>query len=131
MLLDLYFHHARIGREAGSRVKHYSKAYLKRGNEVLVFDSEDEKEKFLDAETKSKEAIDKARQQRKVVVKKLPKPAQTVELKSLQQKANRYEIQADIAQILAQQDFERLITIHAAILEMQDDEDMELLLLTL
>ena len=125
---------ALVGEEAapvGRRFKHYAKAYLKRGHEVLVFDSEDKKEKFLDAEIKAKEAIDKARQQRKVVVKKLPKPAQTVELKSLQQKANRYEIQADIAQILAQQDFERLLTIHAAVLEMQDDEDVELLLLTL
>ncbi len=113
---------------AGRRFKHYAKAYLKREHEVLVFDSEEAKDQFLDAEIKAKEAIDKARQQRKVIVKKLPKPAQTVELKGLQQQANQYEIQADIAQIIAQQDFERLLTIHAAILAMQDEEDIELLL---
>jgi hypothetical protein len=124
---------ALVGEDApvvvvGRRTKHYSKAYLKRGHEVLVFSNDDEKENFLDAEIKAKEAIEKARQQRKVIVKKLPKPAQTVELKGLQQQANRYEIQADIAQILAQQDFERLLMIHTAILAMQDEEDIEILL---
>jgi len=127
MLLDLLFHH----KQGGGYGDRQRSRFLRRDDALLAFAHEAEKEQFLDAEIEAKEAIDKARQQRKVVVKKLPKPAQTVELKGLQQQANSYEIQADIAQILAQQDFERLLTIHAAILAMQDEEDIIELLLTL
>jgi hypothetical protein len=115
----------------GRRFKHYAKAYLKRGNEILVFNSDDEKERFLDAETQTKEAIEKAKTTRKIVVKRGPRPVETVELKGLQKQANSYEIEADIAKLVAQQDFERVLLIQARIREMQDEEDLEILLLTL
>jgi hypothetical protein len=110
---------------AGRRFKYYGKAYLKRKNELLVFSSEAEKDAFLDAEEKAKTAINRAAR-RKVIATK-PKP-QIVDIEAVKQDAQRFEIKADISALEVNQDYGRLLQIYAAIVEMQDEEDIEILL---
>lgn len=107
MLLDLYFHHARIG-EAGKRVKRYAKAYLQRDNKILVFESEEEKQAFIDAEEQAKTAINRAA--RRKVIATQPKPA-TVDLQAVKQEAV--------------QDYQQIIEDYFAQLE---EDDIEALL---
>ena len=108
------------------RHKYYSKAYLKRENEILVFDSEAEKQAFIDAEEQAKTAINRAAR-RKVIATK-PKPV-IVDLTTVKQEAKQYEIPGNIQALLAQHDYSRILEIHLMVMEMQEEDDLELLLL--
>ena len=106
-----------------SRRKHRSKAYLKRDNEILVFNDEDEKEQFLEAEKQAKQAINRAA--RRKIAK--PNPV-AVDLPKLEQQARHLEIE-NIQALMIQQDYQRILEIHLAIQQMLEDEDEEILLL--
>lgn len=107
----------RVDHRRYKRHKHYAKAYLKRENDVLVFNSETEKEQFLEAEEEAKKAINRA--VRRKVIAARPKPV-VVDIDSIAK-------DADIGQS-ARQDLERLI--YAYIEQMQaDEDDIEALLL--
>ena len=110
--------------QIGRRFKHYAKAYLRRENEVLVFDSEDEKESFLEAEKQAQKAINRAA--RRAVMATVPRPAK-VDLERIAQEAERLRLES-IAQLLEQQDYERIMAVNEMIADMLDDEDIELLL---
>ena len=111
---------ARVGR----RFKHYAKAYLRRENEVLVFDSEDEKESFLEAEKQAAQAINRAA--RRAVMATVPRPAK-VDLERIAQDAERLRLES-ITALLEQQDYERIMAVNQMIADMLDEEDIELLL---
>lgn len=52
----------------GRRVKKYAKAYLRRDQEVLVFDSEEEKQEFIDAQKQAQRVIGKAKSSTAIVL---------------------------------------------------------------
>lgn len=58
---------ARTGSH-GRRVKKYAKAYLRRDQEVLVFDSEEEKQEFIDAQKQAQRVIGKAKSSTAIVL---------------------------------------------------------------
>jgi hypothetical protein len=109
----------------GRRFKYFTKAYLKREHEVLVFNSEEEKDKFLDAEEQAKKAINRAAR-RKVIATK-PKP-EVVDIEAVSKEASRLDVKEDVLELYAQQDFDRIMLIRAYAMYVQDEEEIELLL---
>jgi hypothetical protein len=110
----------------GRRFKHYAKGYLKRGNEVLVFSSQQEAEDFEAAEIAAKEAISRA--QKKKVRAAKPKPIETVNLERVERQVSAWQMPYDIPGIADAFDFDRIMRIQLRIAELQDEEDIELLL---
>ena len=104
-------HWEAVARTVGRRVKKYEKAYLQRDGQILVFNSEEEKEEFLDAEEQAKQAITHAAR-RKVIATK-PDPV-VVDLKAVDQ------------DLIAQQQYQQIIEDYFLQLE---EEDIEMLLL--
>lgn len=110
----------------GRRQKRYGKAYLKRDNEILVFQSEDAKEDYLKTEEQAKQAINRA--QRRKVIAAQPKPVK-VDIEQVKEQAKQFEFE-NIQPLIVENNFQRIIEIHLAIQQMLEDEDeIELLLL--
>lgn len=110
----------------GRRFKHYAKGYLKRGNDVLVFPSEQEAEDYEAAEIAAKQAINRA-QRRKAQADK-PQPVETVNIELVERQATQWRMPYDMPGIANAFDFDQLLSIQRRIEQMQDDEDVELLL---
>ena len=113
----------------GRRFKHYSKGYLKRGNEVLVFPSQQEAEDYEAAEIAAKEAISRA--QKKKARAEKPKPIETVNLARVERQAIQWQLPPILPDLVESLDFESILELQRRIEMLQDDEDIELLLLTL
>ena len=109
------------------RYKHYRKGYLKRGNEVLVFDSEELAEQYEAAEIEANQAINRA-QRRKARIA-IPKPAAKLDIAQVEIQAAAYEIPANVPNMVAALDYEQLVMLTQRIADMQEEEDLELLLL--
>ena len=109
------------------RYKHYRKGYLKRGNEVLVFDSEELAEQFEAAEIEAAQAISRAKRKKARIA--IPKPAEKVSIARVERQAVAYEIPANVQNMVAALDYEQIVLLNKRIADMQDEEDIELLLL--
>lgn len=120
---------ALVGEEAsavGRRFKHYSKGYLKRGHEVLVFPSQKEADDYEAAEIAATEAISRA--QKKKVRAEKPKPVKTVNLERIEAQAVAWQIPDYMPMLLAELDIDYILSLQRRIEMLQDDEDIELLL---
>ena len=112
------------------------KYYMRKGKKLLMFDSVADAEAYTQAETLADEAIDKASKTSRLARKKLRTritaaslPAQTIDTDWLAEMMMRFAINLDLPALLAKQDFERVMQIHALAMQMQDEEDVEMLLL--
>jgi hypothetical protein len=110
----------------GRRFKQYSKGYLKRGHEVLVFPSQEEAEKYEAAEVAAKEAISRA--QKKKVRAAKPKPVETVNLERVERQVFEWQMPYNLPNLVKALDFEQILKIQQHIAMLQDEEDIELLL---
>jgi hypothetical protein len=110
----------------GRRFKQYGKGYLKRGNEVLVFNSEKEAEDFEAAEIAAKEAISRA--QKKKVRAAKPKPVETVNLERVERQVFEWQMPYNLPNLVSALDFEQIMKINLHIAMLQEEEDIELLL---
>lgn len=102
MLLDLLHHHRQPNKPG--------KGYMRVENTLLVFESDEQKELFVEAEEQAKQAINRAA--RRKVIATQPKPV-IVDLKAVDQ------------ELLAQQQYQRVIEIY--LLQLEED-DIEALL---
>ena len=112
--------------------------YVKREKQILVFNSAHEADAFIEAEKAAKEAIEKAQRTSRRARKRLRErvykvagvaPVQTIEIDRLGEMVGRFNVPVNLPEILAQQDYAHVLRILEAVLMMQDDEDIELLLL--
>ena len=109
--------------------------YIKRKKRIYVFNSAEEADAYLAAEIEAVKAIEQAqktsRRARKRLREKLitVEPAETVDIDWLSELVRHFQIQADLAQLLAQQDYERVLQILAQAREMLEEEDLEILLM--
>lgn len=114
------------------------KWYVKRKNQIHLFNSAEEADAFIESEAVAEEAIKQAQKTSRRARKRLREkvyeatgvtPVETVQIDWLAQLVARYAIPVNLPEIIAQQDFERVMQIRALALEMQDEEEVELLLL--
>ena len=101
----------------------------------VCFDTNAATNGYLAAEIEAVKAIEQAqktsRRARKRLREKLitVEPAETVDIDWLSELVRHFQIQADLAQLLAQQDYERVLQILAQAREMLEEEDLEILLM--
>ena len=111
------------------------KWYVKRKKRIYVFATPEEADAYIEAEAEAEAAVSKAQRTSRRARKRLRdklltvEPIQTVDIDWLSELIAHFQIQADLAALLAQQDYERVLQIMAMAMEMQDEEDIELLLL--
>lgn len=115
----------------------FRRYYVRKGKKILLFDSVDEAEEYIKAEELAEEAIAKAkvssRQERRKIKKRIIKyvlPAESIDTDWLAEMMQRFAINFDLPKLLAEQDYNRVMEIHAMAKAMQDDEDdIEMLLM--
>lgn len=112
------------------------KYYMRKGKKLLMFDSVSEAEAYTQAESLADEAITKANKTSRLARKRLRArivgdalPAQTIDTDWLSEMMQRFAINFDLPDLLAQEDYNRVAEIYAQAMVMQDDEDVELLLM--
>lgn len=110
------------------------KWYVRRGKKIHLFRSGSDADAFIEAQEQADKAIAEAQKTSRRARKRLREkivtvdPIQTVDI-DLLSKAVEYFSLPPLPDLLAQQDFERVMQIMALAQEMQDEEDLEMLLL--
>lgn len=110
------------------------KWYVRRGKKIHLFSSGSDADAFIEAQEQADKAITEAQKTSRRARKRLREkivtvdPIQTVDI-DLLSKAVEYFSLPPLPDLLAQQDFERVMQIMAMAQEMQDEEEIELLLL--
>lgn len=114
------------------------KWYVKRNKQILIFDTAQQADAWADAEQIAEQAIEQAQKTSRRARKRLRErvykvegvsPIGTVDIDLLGGLVDRYQITANLPELIAVQDYERVMQIMALALEMQDEEDVEMLLL--
>ena len=124
-----------VGSHSGEVVLQRKRVYIKRGKQYLIFNTLAEADSYVAAE----EAIETARQssrgaaRRKVKALNVPKPevVPAVEPDKLEVMLERFNLPFNLSAAISKEDFAALHYIQEQLAIMQDDEDIELLLLTL
>lgn len=109
--------------------------YVRRGKRVLIFNNAQEADTYLEAERAAEDAIRQAQKTSRRARKRLREkvitvaPAQAVDVDQLSEAVARFSISANIPELIALEDFGRIMQVMALAQEMQDEEDIEMLLL--
>lgn len=114
------------------------KWYVKRKNRIHIFDDAQSADSYLEAESVAEAAIQEAQKTsrrsrkrlRERVLKSYALPVETINTDWLTELVNRFSIPVNLPDLVAQQDWERVMQIQALALGMQDEEEIELLLMS-
>ena len=107
---------------------------VRRGKKIHLFSSGSDADAFIEAQEQADKAIAEAQKTSRRARKRLREkivtvdPIQTVDIDLLSKAVEQFNLPA-LPDLLAQQDFERVMQIMALAQEMQDEEEIELLLL--
>ena len=105
--------------------------YIKRKGKILLFNSAEHADEYL--ETEQQATVVKSRGAKKRIAAKLVKvaPIETIELEPVTELLSRYMPDVSLPNLLKMRDIEQVLKMQHQALQMQDDEDIELLLMTL
>ena len=105
--------------------------YIKRKGKILLFDNAAQADDYLATEQQA--TVVTSRGAKKRIAAKLVKvaPIETVELEPVTELLSRYMPDVSLPNLLKMRDIEQVIAMQQQALMMQDDEDIELLLMTL
>ena len=122
---------SRAGFEMGGQ-----KVYIKRGKRIHIFDTVEDADAWVDAETQAKKAIQTAKGQKKVkakakVYKALEEqmPHEVIRLDWLENLIAHFNIPVELPTLEAKQDWLEVARISLLAQQMLDEEDVELLLM--
>jgi len=111
------------------------KWYVKRKKQILVFDTSQDADDYIEAEEMAEKAVQKAQKTSRLARKRVrqkvfqPLPVQTIDTDWVAQLVSLYSIAVDLPALMAEQDYERIVQIMLQVQQMQDEEDLEMLLL--
>ena len=111
--------------------------YVRRGKKLHLFRSTREADEWLAAEEAAQSAIAQAKTSSRGAKRRIKQrlsqvsPVQSIDTDALGQMLRRFDVAFDLPALLAQQSFDLVMQMHALALQLQDDEDIELLLLSL
>jgi len=110
------------------------KYYMRKGKKLLMFDSVDDANAYTKEEALALDAITKktsrlARKRLRKHIVSVTMPAQTIDTDWLGEMMQRFSINFDLPALLAQEEYNRVMEIHALAMKMQDEEDVEMLLM--
>lgn len=109
--------------------------YVRRGKQILLFNSAEEADQYIEAQELADKAIQDAQRTSRRARKRLRdrvvqvEPLQTVDIPQVAQLVNRFDISVDLPKLIEQQAWERVMQIHALAMELQDEEEVLMLLL--
>ena len=105
--------------------------YIKRKGKILLFNSAEQADEYL--ETEQQATVVTSRGAKKRIAAKLVKvaPIETIELEPVTELLSRYMPEVSLPNLLKMRDIEQVLKMQQQALLMQDDEDIELLLMTL
>lgn len=105
--------------------------YIKRKGKILLFDSAEQADDYLAVEQQA--TVVTSRGAKKRIAAKLVKvaPIETIELEPVTELLSRYMPDVSLPNLLKMRDIEQVLKMQQQALLMQDDEDIELLLMTL
>ena len=108
--------------------------YIKRKKQILVFNTAQEADDYVEALEQAEKAIQEAQKTSRRARQRLRRnivtvePIQTVDIDLLSDAVSRFDLPT-LPNLIEQQDFARFMQILAIAQEMQEEEDIELLLL--
>lgn len=110
-----------------------SRVYVRRGKNVLLFNTPQEADQYLVAERIANETIEKAqktsRRARKRLRQKIYPAAEAIDLKEIESLAVRFDVEYNIPSMFKDRDYYELVRIYGLLRQMQDEEDVEILLI--
>jgi len=113
--------------------------YVRRGKKLHIFATAQEADAFIEAEKAAQEAVEQAQRTSRRARKRLRErvfsrealPVQTIEIDRLADVAVRFGVQVDMPSLVAAQDWEKVLHVHQMAMAMQEEDDLDLLLLSL
>jgi hypothetical protein len=124
-----------ISAAANEVIINPKKYYIRRKEKILLFNSAQEADEFIEAEQQAEQAAQTktSRSARKRARKNIGTFTQvsfdTVDLSGIELLAKRYDIGVDMPSLLIQQDWDRVVEIYHLAMQLQDEEDVEILLM--
>lgn len=124
-----------VATPSGEVVLSHKRYYVRRRGRLYLFNTAQEADSWIEADDAAQEAIEKAQtssKRRRIArkVQRAAKPLEVVDIESLPTLASRYQVNLDVPRLMELQNFDELMRVRALILQMQDDEDIELLLMS-
>jgi len=124
-----------VATPSGEVVIEPKRYYVRRRGRLYLFNTAQEADSWIEADDAAQEAIEKAQtssKRRRIArkVQRAAKPLEVVDIDSLPTLASRYQVNLDVPRLMELQNFDELMRVRALILQMQDDEDVELLLMS-
>lgn len=116
-------------------VRRPKKVYIRRRGNILLFDTAEQADAYIEAEEQAQEAIDKAKSRgakKRIaarVLKDVEKPEEVISIGALERAIDAQQLPFDMVALLKQQDYQRIAQIQREIEQMLDEEEELLLLL--
>lgn len=121
--------------EATNEVVLNRRFYVRRGKQIHLFNSAQEADDYLQAEqaieaqVQAKTSRLARKRLREKLIIEVPAPIESVDVPELASMVEHFHMDVNLPSLIAQQDWERVMQIHALAMQLQDDEDVEMLLL--
>lgn len=116
-------------------VRKPKKVYIRRRGNILLFDTAEQADAYIEAEEQAQAAIDEAKSRgakKRIaarVLKDVEKPEEVISIGALERAIDAQQLPFDMVALLKQQDYQRIAQIQREIEQMLDEEEELLLLL--
>ena len=114
-----------------------SKVYIKRNKKIYIFDSVEEADSYIEAESKVEEIVQQSNKTSRLARKRAREkahkllsiePVESVDIPALKTLVSQLQTGFELPQLIAKQDWQRVVEIYQQAMEMQDEEDLLLIL---
>lgn len=114
-----------------------SKVYIKRNKKIYIFDSVEEADSYIEAEAKAEEIVQQSNRTSRLARKRAREkahkllsiePVETIDIPALKTLVSQLQTGFELPQLIAKQDWQRVVEIYQQAMEMQDEEDLLLIL---
>jgi len=114
-----------------------NKVYIKRNKKIYIFDSVEEADSYLEAEAKAEEIVQQSNKTSRLARKRAREkafkslaiePVETIDIPALKTLVSQLQTGFELPQLIAKQDWQRVVEIYQQAMEMQDEEDLLLIL---
>ena len=114
-----------------------NKVYIKRNKKIYIFDSVEEADSYIEAEAKVEEIVQQSNKTSRLARKRAREkahkllsiePVESVDIPALKTLVSQLQTDFELPQLIAKQDWQRVVEIYNQAMEMQDEEDLLLIL---
>jgi len=114
-----------------------SKVYIKRNKKIYIFDSVEEADSYIEAESKVEEIVQQSNKTSRLARKRAREkafkllaiePVEAIDIPALKTLVSQLQTDFELPQLIAKQDWQRVVEIYQQAMEMQDEEDLLLIL---